>query len=77
MTTYECCLLDSRNEVVTVEVIDCAYDVDARHSADDLLIHRPEFHGVEVWRRRAPSLRECGRGRRRSIAGRPTHRRPV
>jgi hypothetical protein len=34
----------------TVEVIDCAYDADARHNADDLLVHRPEFHGVEVWR---------------------------
>ena len=50
MTAYECCLLDFRNEVVTVEVIDCAYDAEARHSADDLLVHRPEFHGVEVWR---------------------------
>jgi hypothetical protein len=50
MTAYECCLLDSHNEIVTVEVIDCAYDAEARRSANDLLVHRPEFHGVEVWR---------------------------
>ena len=37
------------SEIVEMELIHCAYDRDARHSADDLLVHRPEFHGVEVW----------------------------
>jgi hypothetical protein len=49
MPAYECCLLDCCNEIVEMELIHCAYDRDARHSADDLLVHRPEFHGVEVW----------------------------
>jgi hypothetical protein len=51
MPAYECYLLDCRNEIAALELIHCPYDIDARHSADDLLVHRPEFHGVEVWDR--------------------------
>jgi hypothetical protein len=49
MPAYECYLLDCRNEIAAAELIHCAYDAEARRSADDLLIHRSEFHGVEVW----------------------------
>jgi hypothetical protein len=49
MPAYECYLLDCRNEVAAAQLIHCAYDAEARRSADDLLIHRSEFHGVEVW----------------------------
>jgi hypothetical protein len=49
MRSYRCYLLDCRNEIAMVEVIRCAYDMEARQEADALLVHRPEFHGVEVW----------------------------
>jgi hypothetical protein len=49
MRSYRCYLLDCRHQIAAVEVIECAYDVEARRKADALLVHRPEFHGVEVW----------------------------
>jgi hypothetical protein len=49
MRSYRCYLLDCRNEIATIEMIHCAYDMEARQRADDLLVQRPEFHGVEVW----------------------------
>jgi hypothetical protein len=49
MRAYRCYLLDCNNEIAAMEVIRCAYDMDARQHADMLLVRRPEFHGVEVW----------------------------
>jgi hypothetical protein len=49
MDTYRFYLLDSRNLIASVEVIYCGSDIEARRSADTLLVQRPEFHGIEVW----------------------------
>jgi hypothetical protein len=49
MDTYRFYLLDSRNSIASVEVIYCGSDIEARRSADTLLVQRPEFHGIEVW----------------------------
>lgn len=49
MRSYRCYPHDCRYEIATVEIIHCADDMEARRRADDLLVQRPEFHGVEVW----------------------------
>ena len=51
MHSYRCYLLDCHDQIATVEFIRCERDVEARQSADALLVHRPEYHGVEVWQR--------------------------
>jgi hypothetical protein len=49
MDAYRFYLLDCRNSIAAVEVIYCGSDIEARQSADTLLVQRPEFHGDEVW----------------------------
>jgi hypothetical protein len=49
MAAYRFYLLDSQNSIASVKVIYCGSDVEARQSADTLLVQRPEFHGIEVW----------------------------
>jgi len=49
MDAYRFYLLDSQNSIARVEVICCGSDIEARQSADTLLVQRPEFHGIEVW----------------------------
>jgi hypothetical protein len=49
MDTYRFYLLDSRDLIASVEVIYCGSDIEARRSADTLLVQKPEFHGIEVW----------------------------
>ncbi len=51
MHSYRCYLLDCHDQIATVEFIRCERDVEARQSADALLVQRPEYHGVEVWQR--------------------------
>jgi hypothetical protein len=49
LRAYRCYFLNGYGHFAAFEVIECAYDVEARQRADALLVDRPEFHGVEVW----------------------------
>jgi hypothetical protein len=51
MHSYRCYVLDGRNRVAAIKLIECASDVEAGHKADALLVQMPTFHGVEVWER--------------------------
>ena len=51
MHSYRCYVLDGRNRVAAIKMIECASDVEARQTADALLVQMPRFHGVEVWER--------------------------
>jgi hypothetical protein len=52
MHSYRCYVLDGRNRVAAIKMIECASDVEARQRADALLVQMPTFHGVEVWDRK-------------------------
>jgi hypothetical protein len=49
MRPYRCYLLGCRDAIAAVEIIHCAHEGEARRRANDLLVHRPQYHGVEVW----------------------------
>jgi|GraSoi_2013_60cm_1033757.scaffolds.fasta_scaffold42424_3 hypothetical protein len=51
MHSYRCYVLDGRNRVAAIKMIECASDGEARQRADALLVQMPRFHGVEVWER--------------------------
>ena len=51
MHSYRCYVLDGRNRVAAIKLIQCASDLEAGRRADALLIQMPRFHGVEVWER--------------------------
>jgi hypothetical protein len=51
MRTYRCYLLDSKRPVVSVEMLECADDNDARQQAMAILAARNDCCGVEVWDR--------------------------
>ena len=52
MHSYRCYVLDGRNRVAAIKMIECASDVEARQRADALLVQMSRFHGVEVWERK-------------------------
>lgn len=64
MRSYRCYC---HNEIATIEMIHCAYDVEATQRADDLLVQSPELHGVEAWVG-PPRLRQHGGNRGRGVA---------
>jgi hypothetical protein len=51
MHLYRCYVLDGRNRVAAIKVIQCDGDLEAGCRADALLVQMPTFHGVEVWER--------------------------
>jgi hypothetical protein len=46
---YSCYFLSAERRVISVIVIQCETDKEAKHKAAELLIDTDAYHGVEVW----------------------------
>jgi hypothetical protein len=51
MHTYRCYLLDLKRPVVSVEMLECTDDDDARQQATAILAARNDCSAIEVWQR--------------------------